>query len=54
VIFRKVTNGFRSEWRAATYAAFRSDVSTTKLTRHVVREAIREALKENAAYIPGC
>ena len=54
VIFRKVTNGFRSEWRAATYAAFRSDVSTTKLTRHVVRESIREALKENTTYMPGC
>ena len=24
VIFRKVTNGFRSEWGAETYAAFRS------------------------------
>ena len=30
VVFRKVTNGFRSEWRAETYAAFRSVVSTAK------------------------
>ena len=30
VIFRKVTNGFRSEWGADTYAAFRSVVSTAK------------------------
>jgi len=29
VIFRKVTNGFRSEWGAQTYAAFRSVVSTS-------------------------
>ena len=30
VIFRKVTNGFRCEWGAETYAAFRSLVSTAK------------------------
>jgi transposase len=30
VIFRKVTNGFRCEWEAETYAAFRSVVSTAK------------------------
>ena len=30
VIFRKVTNGFRSDWGAQTYAAFRSVVSTAK------------------------
>ena len=30
VIFRKVTNGFRCEWGAETYAAFRSVVSTAK------------------------
>ena len=33
VIFRKVTNGFRSEWGAQTYAAFRSVVSTAKANR---------------------
>ena len=32
VIFRKVTNGFRSEWGAQTCAAFRSVVSTTNST----------------------
>ena len=32
VIFCKVTNGFRSEWGAQTYAAFRSVVSTHKPT----------------------
>src|SRR6202040_4461888 len=30
VIFRKVTNGFRCEWGAGTYAGFRSVVSTAK------------------------
>jgi transposase len=30
VIFRKVTNGFRCDWGAETYAAFRSVVSTAK------------------------
>ena len=33
VIFRKVTNGFRCEWGAETYAAFRSVVSTAKANR---------------------
>ena len=33
VIFRKVTNGFRCEWGAKTYAAFRSVVSTAKANR---------------------
>jgi len=33
VIFRKVTNGFRCEWGAETYAAFRSAVGTAKLHR---------------------
>ena len=32
VIFRKVTNGFRSEWGAQTYAAFRFVVSTANST----------------------
>jgi transposase len=30
VVFRKVTNGFRSHWGAESYAAFRSVVSTAK------------------------
>ena len=39
VIFRKVTNGFRSEWGAQTYAAFRSWSGTTKANgRSVLRE----------------
>jgi transposase len=44
VIFRKVTNGFRSEWGADTYAAFRSVVSTAKANRRSVLDDLRLAL----------
>lgn len=44
VIFRKVTNGFRSEWGAAAYAAFRSVVSTAKLGNAGALNALRLAL----------
>ena len=44
VIFRKVTNGFRSEWGAEVYAAFRSVGSTAKIAGQSVLEATRSAL----------
>jgi transposase len=44
VIFRKVTNGFRCEWGAETYAAFRSIVSTAKANGASVLRAIRFVL----------
>ena len=44
VIFPKVTNGFRCEWGAETYAAFRSVVSTAKANRASVLETIRFVL----------
>ena len=44
VIFRKVTNGFRCEWGAETYAAFRSVVSTAKANRASILETIRFVL----------
>lgn len=44
VIFRKVTNGFRSEWGADTYAAFRSVVSTAKANGRSVLHDLRQAL----------
>jgi transposase len=44
VIFRKVTNGFRCEWGAETYAAFRSVVSTAKTNRASVLDTIRFVL----------
>ena len=41
VIFRKVTNGFRCEWGAETYAAFRSVASTAKANRASVLDTVR-------------
>jgi transposase len=41
VIFRKVTNGFRCEWGAQTYAAFRTVVSTAKANRASVLDTVR-------------
>jgi transposase len=49
VIFRKVTNGFRCEWGAETYAAFRSVVSTAKANRASVFDVLRFVL---AAKLP--
>jgi transposase len=44
VIFRKVTNGFRCNWGAETYAAFRSVVGTAKLRRASVFDTIQYVL----------
>jgi transposase len=44
VVFRKVTNGFRSEWGAQTYAAFRSVVSTAKANGRSCFGDLRETL----------
>lgn len=44
VIFRKVTNGFRCEWGAETYAAFRSVVSTASANRASVYDTLRFVL----------
>ncbi len=44
VIFRKVTNGFRSQWGADTYAAFRSLVGTAKANGRSVLNELRQAL----------
>ena len=41
MIFRKVTNGFHSEWGAQTYAAFRSVVSTAKPHKRSVLDELR-------------
>ena len=49
VIFRKVTNGFRCEWGAETYAAFRSVVSTAKANGDSVLDTVRSVL---AAKLP--
>jgi len=44
VVFRKVTNGFRCEWGAETYAAFRSVVSTAKANCASVLDTVRFVL----------
>jgi transposase len=53
VVFRKVTNGFRCEWGAETYAAFRSVVSTAKANRTAVLGALRTALLTQPLPTPG-
>ena len=49
VIFRKVTNGFRCEWGAETYAAFRSVVSTAKANSASVLDTVRFVLSPQTA-----
>lgn len=44
VVFRKVTNGFRSDWGAETYAAFRSLVSTASANGRSCFGDLRDAL----------
>src|ERR1700687_4883148 len=44
VIFRKVTNGFRCDWGAETYAAFRSVVNTAKVNGASVLDTLRFVL----------
>ena len=53
VVFRKVTNGFRAEWGADTYAAFRSVVSTAKTRGAAVLAAVQDALRSEAPCEPG-
>ena len=52
VIFRKVTNGFRCEWGAQTYAAFRSVVSTAKANRASVLDTIQFVLSARRSEEP--
>jgi transposase len=49
VIFRKVTNGFRCEWGAETYAAFRSVVSTVRANRASVLDTVRFVISAKRA-----
>ena len=49
VIFRKVTNGFRSEWGARAYAALCSIVETGRRNGRSALNAIRDALATPAA-----
>jgi transposase len=51
VTFRKVTNGFRSEWGADTYAATRSIQETARLHKKSPFQALADALK-NICLLP--
>lgn len=44
VIFRKVTNGFRSNWGTELYAAIRSTLSTDQLNGFSALQSIRRVL----------
>lgn len=52
MIFRKVTNGFRCEWGAETYAAFRSVVSTAKANQAPVLVVLRSVLLASPPEVP--
>jgi transposase len=52
VIFRKVTNGFRCDWGAETYAAFRSVVSTANANGASVLRAIQFVLSAKSPLEP--
>jgi transposase len=41
-VFRKVTNGFRSDWGAEVHAGYRSITGTARLHGKSAIEAIRE------------
>jgi transposase len=51
-IFRKVTNGFRCEWGAKTYAAFRSVVSTAKANHASVLAVLQFVLAAKLSVQP--
>ena len=49
VIFRKVTNGFRSGWGSQIHAGYRSVTGTAKLKGQAPLEAIRDLIQGNFA-----
>jgi len=53
VIFRKVTNGFRSKWGAKAYAALCSIVETGRRNGRSALTSIRDALATLAAGTAG-
>jgi transposase len=53
VIFRKVTNGFRSNWGGQAYAALRSVVGTGNLNGMTPFRAIKAALSGENLLAPG-
>lgn len=49
VVFRKVTNGFRSDWGAQIHAGYRSITGTARLSSQSALSAIRDLLDEKFA-----
>jgi transposase len=49
VVFRKVTNDFRSEWGAQVHAGYRSVTGTARLNGKPALNAIRELIDGNFA-----
>lgn len=48
VVFRKVTNGFRSNWGARVHAGYRSLTSTARLHAHTAIDAVRALVSGNS------
>jgi len=44
VVFRKVTNGFRSDWGAQIHAGYRSVTGTGRLAGQPALQAIRDLI----------
>ncbi len=53
VIFRKVTNGFRSDWGKEVFAAIRSVINTGQRQGLSALESIRRALDPNVPFFSG-
>ena len=54
VVFRKITNGFRTEWGARLYADIRSVVETARRRAIGALQAIRLTLAGMPLPIPAC
>ncbi len=53
MIFRKVTNGFRTDWGAKAYAAARSVIATGRLSGLSALAALQAALAAGPILRPG-
>ena len=49
VVFRKVTNGFRSDWSAQIHAGYRSITGTARLQGQPAFAAVRDLIDGNFA-----
>jgi len=49
VVFRKVTNGFRSDWGAQVHAGYRSVTGTARLKGQTALDAVRDLVSGSFA-----